>query len=461
MLRRLLLDGPATDGRRTALRLRGAYVTGSLDLSGSEVAVAIEVERCHFADELWLEDVQAPTVQLTACTVPRVEAARLRTRDEFSLARCEITGGVRLTNASVGGDLVLDGATIGRSPRGYAVVANGLEVGQDLRASSLSVQGQLSFRDARIGGGFELRSVDLRRPHQRLVLDMSRVAVEGGFYLTGELRGTPAAGTSNAGQVQVRGGVRLDDGVFGRAVVIAGTRLHLADGQELSMRRMRTPELRLTPIWEDTSSGVVLTDAKVGKLVDAPQSWPSDRLTDLSGFTYQQLAPVESFSLAQRLAWVAEATPVYDPGPYDQLAAALRADGENSAAEEVLLGRMRHRRAGLSSPLVRAWETVQDAAFGYGYRPARAVFWLLALWLLGSIWFLTHRPAPMTPGQGPAWNAAAYTLDLLLPFLDLGQQNQWHTTGASEWVAISLVVLGWILTVAVTAGAAAVIMRRT
>ncbi|MEU1258798.1 oxidoreductase, partial [Streptomyces chartreusis] len=58
------------------------------------------------------------------------------------------------------------------------------------------------------------------------------------------------------------------------------------------------------------------------------------------------------------------------------------------------------------------------------------------------------------------WQPAIYTLDLLLPVLDLGQEAAWRTSGASQWIALFLVILGWLLATIVTAGAAAVILHR-
>ncbi|MGP3980105.1 hypothetical protein [Streptomyces sp. KR80] len=228
--------------------------------------------------------------------------------------------------------------------------------------------------------------------------------------------------------------------------------------QELSLRNVQAPELRFTP--EPPGRGRVdLSNAVVGRLVDSAQSWPSIGGLELRGFTYETLIPVDHFPLTRRLEWLYAATPEYSPEPYDRLAASLRAAGEYSDANTVLLAKLRRGRRDLPLTL-KVWEHIQDIALGYGYLPARALLWLSALCVSGSVWFANHPPPPLKPDEAPHWEPLIYTLDLLLPVLDLGQEAAWRTSGASQWIALALVILGWLLATIVTAGAAVLILRR-
>jgi hypothetical protein len=53
-----------------------------------------------------------------------------------------------------------------------------------------------------------------------------------------------------------------------------------------------------------------------------------------------------------------------------------------------------------------------------------------------------------------------YTLDLLLPIVDLGRQNALNPSGATQWFSYFLVAAGWILATTIAAGIARVITRR-
>ena len=49
-------------------------------------------------------------------------------------------------------------------------------------------------------------------------------------------------------------------------------------------------------------------------------------------------------------------------------------------------------------------------------------------------------------------NALAYTLDVLLPVGDFGQQTAWQPEGPAMYASWAFMAAGWILTTAVAAG---------
>jgi len=348
-----------------------------------------------------------------------------------------------------------------------AIAADGLVVGQDLEAELMVVTGEFSLRSARIGGRLSLRGSTLRNVAGRYALNAARVAVEHTLYLSAgwKPQDGSAADTQPPEGGQTRdfvceGGLRLDDGRFGNGMVVSRARFRLAGEQQVSLRRVQTPELRFTPGRPPTGP-VSLAGARVGKLVDAPSSWPTTPgQLSLRGFTYDGLAPVTDFPLQARIAWLHTATPEYRPEPYEGLAAALRASGEDAEAREVLLAKQRRRRETLP-PAGRVWGWLQDVTVGYGFRPGRAAVWMGVLWALGATYFgLHHAPPPAdTGGYRPTWNPALYALDLLLPVIDLGQDNAWRESGVSQWVAGALILLGWILATTAAAGASRLLRR--
>ncbi|MFG2276831.1 oxidoreductase [Streptomyces chartreusis] len=466
MVALLLLSGPSPlPGRATALKITGARITGPLDLSNSQIDVPVELRGCRFEAPVRLVDCQMRTVIFDGCAIPALEAARLTTAGDLQLSSCTIPFGISMPQAQIGTDLTVNFSRLHRDRRGRAWIGDGLNVGQDLNAELLSTSGEISLRGARVGGQFSLRGASLNNEHGRWALNALRLVVEESLFLApgaasqnlSRIADTPARGT-RVQRTEVRGGVLLDGATFGNGLIIEYTRFHLADDQEVSLRSVQAPELRFMP--ERPERGrIVLANATVGRLVDKADSWPGPGQLELQGFTYETLAPGGPFPLAARLAWLAAATPTYSPEPYDRLAASLRATGEDADANDVTLAKLRRRRADL--PLApRAWEGFQDLVLGYGYRPARGLFWLVSLWLAGSLWFASYPPPPLNADEAPHWQPAIYTLDLLLPVLDLGQEAAWRTSGASQWIALFLVILGWLLATIVTAGAAAVILRR-
>jgi len=53
-----------------------------------------------------------------------------------------------------------------------------------------------------------------------------------------------------------------------------------------------------------------------------------------------------------------------------------------------------------------------------------------------------------------------YTIDLLLPIVDFGQERAYQPTGAAQWLAYGLTAAGWILATTVAAGLTHVLKRQ-
>jgi hypothetical protein len=460
---RLLLDGPpAVSGRVACVKLSGAQISGELQLSGGNVVPYVELRDCRFEQVVMLSECQFTTVRMVHCAIPRLEAARLHTTGDLHLPQCTVEGGIRLTDAHIGTDLLLNQLTVRRDRHGRAIAADGLNVAQDVEAELIEATGEISLRSARIGGRLSLRGSVLHNPYGRYALNAARVQVEHTLYLSagylgsGQSSGTPPNGVRTR-HFTCEGGLRLDDGRFGNAVIIHQARFRLTGSQQLSLRRVQTPELRLT-LDEPPTGTISLAGARVGNLTDAQTCWPETAGVDLTGFTYGSLSPEGPFPLRERIAWLAAATPEYSPEPYEHLAAALRVSGEDSDAREVLLAKQRRRRETL--PLAgKLWGYLQDVTVGYGYRAGRAALWMAVLWAIGATFFRAHPPPPLKAGEAPHWSAALYALDLLLPVIDLGQDSAWRPAGGEQWAAAVLVVLGWVLATTVAAGASRLLRR--
>ncbi|QNE77946.1 oxidoreductase [Streptomyces finlayi] len=473
---RLLLSGPeARPGRVAALKLRGVRITGRLDLAGGRVSPYVELTGCRFEQEVVLPECRFTTLRMVGCAIPRLEAARLHTEGDLHLPRCRIERGIRLTDAQIGTDLLINQISVGPDRQGRALTADGLAVAQDLQAEMIETRGELSLRGAKVGGSLSLRGSRLRGTEGRRALNAPQLTVERTLYMTEAWvsvdtgnqgttppygialsSGTPARGTRS--QVfECRGGVRLDDGRFGDAVDLHKARFVLARHEELSLRRIATPELRFNA--ERPEEGrVVLNGAKVVTLIDVSTSWPGPGGLAMGGFVYENLVPYGHFPLSRRLEWVLAATPEYVPEPYERLASVLRSCGEDSDAREVLLAKQRRRRETLP-PAARLWGYLQDWTVAYGYRPGRAAVWMAVLWAAGTVAFSRYDPAAIKQEEHPEWNAALYALDLLVPVINLGQDGYWRLEGGWQWVGAALVLLGWILATTVAAGASRLLRR--
>jgi hypothetical protein len=408
VIRSLLLGArEAEPGHRAALNLCGADVVGCLDLRQTEIEPAIDLIGCTFDAVPLLSFARLRSVSFEGSTLPGLDAFATTVLGTLSFVKCTFTGALVVYGTHISGDLDLDWARLAadRRPeelfgdRTAAVFGDAVDVGRHLYLQGTSATGNVELAGMRVGGTIH--------GHQGLRID-------------GELR---------LRRAEVAEDINLTDAVL---VNPGGVAL---DGWGL-----RAGQLSLLP--ERTDGAVDLRHARVDVLRDDPGRWPTQLL--LNGATYTALEPVGASR--ERLKWLGLDPGGYRPQPYEHLARLLRQIGHETDARTVLLVGQRRRRRHLS-PAGVAWGLLQDGLVGYGYRPAWAALWLLALTALGTTVFSLNPPAG-GPG-GTAFNPLVYTLDLLIPIVDFGQEHAFGLGGRAQWLAYVLTAMGWILFTAV------------
>ena len=252
--------------------------------------------------------------------------------------------------------------------------------------------------------------------------------------------------------MRVTGRTDLTGAQIGRHLDLSGAHLVNPDGIAFVGRSLQAMELSITPD-APIQGAVVLTHARIGVLRDNPQYWPDD--LQLSGLTYEVLEPL--LPAQRRLDWLRRDPDSRDS--YEQMAAFYTRIGQGAEARRVLYAAERRERK--SKPWTgRIWSSLQDITVGYGYRPFRAASWLLALLIIGSIAYGVAPPAPLNGSAAPHFNPVIYTLDLLLPVVDLGQKYAYNPAGIEQWLSYLLIAAGWILASTIAAGVARIITRR-
>ncbi|MCP2339434.1 hypothetical protein [Actinomadura rupiterrae] len=256
VVRALLLGArEAEPGGLAAIRLRGATVTGPLDLMGATVGVALVCENCVFEGTVRLAEATTRTVRLVGSRLRQLKAPRARIDGVLDLRGTRIERGIRVDQAEIGGGLRLHGATLGRSEHGAALDGEGVSVRGDLGCPDLVADGPVVLRGARVTGLFELSRARLENPGA-VVLDIdnasfgeglegTRLVTDGEFRLrSAEIRGPlllPRARLSNPGgfalsaaRAHVTGAFWCENGLtvkgeFRLTGVTLDAGLHLAD----------------------------------------------------------------------------------------------------------------------------------------------------------------------------------------------------------------------------------------
>jgi hypothetical protein len=195
LLVELLTDAKTPPGtpRARAVKLRGARITGPLDLRAATLICPLELRHCYFEEPVSLQQAQAPAIRLSGCHVSKLAAAELETRDSLVLNEgFTATGEVSLAGARVGGQLYCDNARL-HNPDGQALFADGLTVRLNMLCRGLASEGVVRLPDARIGMTVEFDGATLVNPSGK-ALSADRLRVGGslycrhGFTAKGEMR---------------------------------------------------------------------------------------------------------------------------------------------------------------------------------------------------------------------------------------------------------------------------------
>lgn len=188
-----------------------------------------------------------------------------------------------------------------------------------------------------------------------------------------------------------------------------------------------------------------LSDAHAASVWDDEKSWPAPGNLDLDGFSYGGFAggPADG---AARLRWLRLQPRAMQaqPEPYHQLAHVLREEGREEGAVQVEIARenalITYGGINTASWL---WREALRVTIGYGYRPLRALWWILGFVLLGAVLFRwgygaglitpTEESAYNTfiesgapPRHYPPFSSFVYSLENFLPVVDLHQGTYWR-----------------------------------
>ena len=135
------------------LRLRGARITGGLDLEAVTVRCPITLQDCYFDEdeEVTLREAQVISLRLHGCHLPSLAAEQIETSSNLELSLgFTATGEVNLQRAHIGGRLDFRGAVLCNA-HGRALTADGLTVEQDMCCSTgFQANGEVRLPDGQI-----------------------------------------------------------------------------------------------------------------------------------------------------------------------------------------------------------------------------------------------------------------------------------------------------------------------
>ncbi|WP_246529455.1 hypothetical protein [Microvirga zambiensis] len=512
-LRFLLLGGE--EGYRPhekGVRISGAWIQGVLDLEGCRVSRDIRLKDCRFDAVPVFRSAIIDRLFLDGSSLPGFQAERLEVRGGLYLRGSHANGEVRLTDSRLGGNLVCDGAVI-QSPGGFALNAEGLEV-RNVFCRDADFRGGVNLRGARLEASFDCAGSTIFRPDE-VAIAADAIQVQGGFLLrsgnvTGEVRLT---GARIAGDLDCTSTVITNSG----RDALQLSRV-LVEGAFFLRKEARI------------DGTLAMTGASVGTLHDEAPCWPKKGELLLNRCRYGAFidGPVDAEGRLEWLSrQVPDGRgEEFWPQPYEQLASVFREMGHDEDATTVLIEKerlqRRARRRRARHALWRAMLAVKDGLLAitvaYGRQPLLALVWLAFFWALGvAVFGYAERQGAFKPNsavvlRSPEWtmcgvdrseqrflsatqtavdgraesgqtqfscfrqqweassypeiNPWMYSLDVLLPVLEMDQKTYWRPDPSkpSGGSALSYYyfqsIVGWVLSLLAVAGFSGIVRSR-
>lgn len=504
-LRFLMLGGQ--EGCRPhekGIRITGAWITETLDLEACHVFRDIGLIDCHFEATPILRAAIINRLFLDGSSLPGLEAERLEARGGVYLRGAQVQGEVNIAQSRLGGNLECDGATI-RTPSGHAIDAAAIEL-RNLLLRGATLRGGITVTGARIAAD----------------LDCAGAVIEGAESVAIDATEVENGGSVVLRKAGIVGEVRLVAAVIGGDLDVSGIKLDQPGAMALDLSRALIKGAFFLRGEARIGGALSLTGASIGTIHDEAACWPApgDLLLNRCRYGAFIAAPVDAASRLDWLSRQAPERWGEDfwPQPYEQLASVFREMGHGEDARSVLIMKeklqRRARRARARNPLWRALLRLNDnflaVTVRYGRQPLLAFLWLTLFWVTGVAVFgvaeaggafkpnsavvlrspewtlcgvttaeqrlIGAPPQPMSgraaPGQTqldcyraqgeassyPAFNPWFYSLDTLLPVLDLGQKSFWrpNPNGPAGRVAITYfyfqAIVGWALSLLAVAG---------
>ena len=489
--------------------LRGAWISGGLDLTHASIPYVLRFDNCHFDDYVMMQHMECAALYLNGSHLAQgLLADGLTAKGAvFLCGGFSIEGGVRLLNANIGGDLDCAGGKFKNSD-GYVLFADNMTVKGNVHLRrNFSAEGEVRMLNANIGGDLSCEDgsfhnsgghaffadkmtvkgdVHLRRNFSakggvRLVGASigGHLDCEGGKFHNSGGHALSADGLATTSSVHLRrnfsaeGEVRLLNANIGKDLDCVGGQFHNLDGEALNIAKAKISGGLLW--WDIICEGNVnLAYARADVLADDSNSWKSCKVV-LEGFTYNRLLNHENID--PRLRWLSNRPDRINFSllPYEQAAKVLFEMGRTSDAREILLEKERlQTKCGQMRRLRRVGRRLWDVFAGYGYRLRYTAAWMLGIVAIGTVIFgaadwhsniiPTHpvvalsddykmeiasngmRPTQAVPSEYPAFNPLVFSLDVFTPSAVFHQEDSWGPrSGGGDWKDFDVDIL-WFLT---------------
>lgn len=161
------------------IHIRGARISGSLELEGKTIDIPLFFEQCWIEQPIQLKGSHLNALALTASRISGFRGERLVLNDTLYVNEgfcCE--GEISLVDAGISGSLMADGAVL-KNDGGTALNAERLQLGGGLHLSNVEVQGGIQLQHALIGKNLSSTGGHFRNWGKYACIDARHATIKG------------------------------------------------------------------------------------------------------------------------------------------------------------------------------------------------------------------------------------------------------------------------------------------
>ncbi len=466
-------------GQDWALNASGIVVGQGVSIMGAHIKGGIQLAGARIEQGLQASDI---TIDSTGRAI---EADVMHVGGNWTMRGAKINGNVRFAGAQIDGQIGFTECDI-TGGGDLAIRADGSNVRGGWFMGRAKIQGLVRLPSARLGNEMRLRGTSITVASGPAIF-ASGVRIAREFVLDG---GFTATGAIVLDRAEIDGtldltGSRIKSAAIHRNGTAAPTTTHdelltkRFDPCALSLVDARLDRLVMPDTAEDRPRGIVdLTRAHVGSYDDDARAWPlplsvrrsanqpDDHLV-LDGFVYDHLETPTGLPTAatnaknaaasrMRIAWLEgqsndDLAVHFKPQAWVHLSKRLAAQGYLDDSREVAIARRRRQRNSASATRAsKAQSWLLDKFALYGFNPWRTVLWMTAfVFMFAGVWWWAAQGCERDDckdesvyvmalkgnyGQDdktatlnyPGFSPLAYSLDVFLPFVNLGYKEHWR-----------------------------------
>ena len=398
LVRFLALGGDdVTPVHEHGLNLIGAWIEETLDCRGAFLSFRLWLIRCAFCKPIILVGAKSTSISLDGSKFFGIRADGLNLSRSLILTEVKSIGEISLVGSNIGGDLSCTKGSFENKGRSAlicdrAFIAGNVRLNEDFKSI-----GEVRFFGSKISGNFYCNSATFHNA-DGVALGCQAIIVKGSFRLK---------------KLDIVGQINFDR-------------------------------------------------AEIGTLIDDQVSWP-DMQCILGSLKYSGIHIKSPIDSKTRIAWLKKQRPDFlnnknfDIQPWTQLAKVFRQMGHAKDADDVLIEREKLlRQAGrFASPRLH-W--LYGALANYGYSPFKPLRYAFGVWLFCALFYASAAQNNLIGPSNPlvflnadlkakcekanwvtcdlppnytSFSPFIYSLDLILPVVDLSQAKDWTPLTAS------------------------------